>query len=84
VLDALQSEGTLTTTEPGIIFTSEAVSTAKSIFKGIAFNHTSVTLAQFRDALATSRKYALSLLEHFDRINFTRKEGEGRLLKIQD
>lgn len=36
------------------------------------------TLAQARDALGVSRKYALLLLEYWDRVRITRKIGEGR------
>lgn len=39
-----------------------------------------VTLAQFRDRLGLSRKYALMLLECFDRRGWTRKTGEARVL----
>ncbi len=35
-----------------------------------------VTVAELRDGLGVSRKYALALLEHFDSINLTRREGE--------
>lgn len=36
------------------------------------------TLAQARDQLGISRKYALLLLEYWDRVRITRKIGEGR------
>ena len=36
------------------------------------------TLAQARDALGISRKYALLLLEYWDRVRVTQKMGEGR------
>jgi len=39
-----------------------------------------VTLADFRDALETSRKYAVAILEHFDLHKRTRKIGEGRVV----
>lgn len=37
------------------------------------------TLAQARDTLGISRKYALLLLEYWDRVRITRKIGEGRV-----
>lgn len=40
-----------------------------------------LTLAQFRDHFATSRKYAQAFLEHLDRAGVTIREGEGRKLK---
>lgn len=42
--------------------------------------HGEITLGQFRDLLGVSRKYALLLLESFDRRGWTQKTGEGRRL----
>lgn len=42
----------------------------------------SITVAQLRDRLGVSRKYALALLEHFDRTGFTRREGEAHVLSV--
>ena len=43
-----------------------------------AFGEAPFTLAQARDALGVSRKYALLLLEYLDRRGVTRPAGEGR------
>lgn len=42
--------------------------------------HGSITLAEFRDLLSTSRKYAVMILEYLDENQITRKEGEARIL----
>ena len=39
-----------------------------------------VTLAEVRDMLGTSRKYALALLEHLDDLHLTRRTGDERTL----
>lgn len=39
-----------------------------------------ITLAEVRDLLHTSRRYAQALLEHLDMIGLTRREGESRVL----
>jgi selenocysteine-specific elongation factor len=39
------------------------------------------TAAQLRDVLGVSRKYAIPLLEHYDRIALTRRDGDLRFLK---
>lgn len=39
-----------------------------------------VTLAEVRDMFKTSRKYALALLEHLDRVKVTRRVGDERFL----
>ncbi len=41
----------------------------------------SITVAQARDLFDTSRKYALALLEHFDAIGLTLREGDFRRLR---
>ena len=41
----------------------------------------SATMAQLRDVLGTSRKYALPLMEHFDSIGFTMRDGDVRRLR---
>ena len=48
---------------------------AKSIEKEGA-----ITVAQFRDATNSSRKFALMVLEYFDRVRFTRRVGDARVL----
>ncbi len=40
----------------------------------------SITLAEFRDLLGTSRKYATAILEFLDRIGVTVKRGDERIL----
>jgi selenocysteine-specific elongation factor len=39
------------------------------------------TMAQLRDVLGTSRKYALPLMEYFDSIGFTMRDGDMRRLR---
>ncbi len=38
-----------------------------------------VTVAEFRDRFGSSRKYALPVLEYFDRLGITRREGDYRV-----
>ena len=40
-----------------------------------------MTIAQLRDALGTSRKFAQALLEHFDGEKVTRRVGDAHLLR---
>ena len=40
-----------------------------------------ITLAQLRDELSTSRKYAQAYLEHFDAAKVTLRRGEARVLR---
>lgn len=40
-----------------------------------------ITVAEFRDLLGVSRKYALMILEHFDDIKFTKRVGDSRVIR---
>jgi len=44
-------------------------------------NNGAVTLAEARDILNTTRKYAQALLEHLDTIGVTIRDGDARKLK---
>lgn len=53
---------------------------AEEILRTLAEEDGVVTLGQYRDALGISRKYALLLLEQFDRAGITAKRGDARIL----
>jgi len=81
VVDAMLTEGVIIQTEPGMVFATKTVTNAKELFSSLAAkNVEGVTLAEFRDATNASRKFSLSLLDYFDRILFTKKVGDSRLL----
>lgn len=42
--------------------------------------HDGLTLSEIRQFLGTSRKFAVPICEHFDRIGFTRRDGDRRYL----
>ena len=42
--------------------------------------HPELTLAEFRDLLGTSRKYALAVLEYYDKNKILKKDGDVRRL----
>ncbi|MCA9247778.1 MAG: selenocysteine-specific translation elongation factor [Planctomycetales bacterium] len=55
---------------------TEAALRAKLIDRFVA--RQGATLSEIRETLATSRKYAVPLCEYFDRMGFTRREGDLR------
>ncbi|HIY20960.1 MAG TPA: selenocysteine-specific translation elongation factor [Candidatus Flavonifractor merdigallinarum] len=57
-------------------FYRQAADTLISLFE----QKPQLSLAEFRDALGISRKYALALLEFWDSEGFTKKEGDSRVL----
>ena len=59
---------------------SEYYQKAKDIVINFIKEHGSISVAEFRDELQTSRKYALALMEHFDTIKFTKRMEDKRIL----
>lgn len=60
-----------------LYFSAEALARAEALCRELD-GPDGFTLAQARDALATSRKYVQALLEHFDEEKITRREGDIR------
>ncbi|SNS34418.1 selenocysteine-specific translation elongation factor SelB [Anaerovirgula multivorans] len=53
---------------------------AKELLTNYVNKNGSITLAEFRDLLNTSRKYAVALLEYFDNIKLTKRLDDKRTL----
>ncbi len=64
----------------GLYFHREAVEQAQELVRRQALEKGSVQLAEMRDALNSSRKYVLPLLEYFDQTKFTKRVGDKRVL----
>jgi len=78
-LTALMTNGTLVALTPQILIHKEQYLAAFRIFEEMA-SVAPVALGVYRDRLGVSRKYAVAILEHFDKRGFTRLEGEARIL----
>lgn len=64
----------------GIYFSAEAVAeAARRVAALLAASPSGVTASAVREALGTSRKYAIPLLEHLDATGVTRRRGEVRV-----
>ncbi|HHV63475.1 MAG TPA: selenocysteine-specific translation elongation factor [Peptococcaceae bacterium] len=61
---------------------STAVARAKSILEQYLREQGKVTVGEARDLWQTSRKFALPLLEYFDAIHFTKRQGDVRVLAV--
>ncbi len=80
VTAALIEQGTLVKVSETMLLTPDAY--AESIRRVVAHlhEHGSITVAQARDLLNTSRKYMLAILEHLDERRITRRLGDDRVL----
>lgn len=80
VFQAMLADGALVMTDPQVVFSGAVLEDAKEQVRAYLTQHGEITLAQFRDLSGTSRKFALSLLEYFDRHGLTKKVGDVRVL----
>ena len=64
----------------GVWFAASAIeSAAKRVAEMLAAQPDGVTVAEIREALGTTRKYALPLVGHLDRTGMTRRRGDLRI-----
>jgi selenocysteine-specific elongation factor len=80
-LEALREGGRAVRVGPAMHFHVDALAEAERRLRALLEREERVTLAQFRDELQTSRKYAQALLEHFDSERVTLRVGDERVLR---
>jgi selenocysteine-specific elongation factor len=73
VLNGLVRSGVLVRLAPKVTYHRDTVEAARDAVAGLLERRGSVTIAELRDRLNLSRKYAQAILEHFDRTGFTRR-----------
>ena len=64
-----------------LAFTADALATAQAAVVELAAGSGRVTLAQLRDRLGISRRFAQGLLEALDARGVTRRVGDERILR---
>ena len=80
VLESLVTGGELIMLTPQILITPKVYDEVLERVMAYFDEHEELTLAQLRDMFNTSRKYAMAILEYYDRIKLTRYDGESRRL----
>lgn len=80
VYTALVDRGDLTQITPEIVYGTDEYARLMAALRLHLETHGSITAAQARDVLNTSRKYAIALLEHLDETRVTRRTGDERIL----
>lgn len=77
----LEKDGVIVRVQGDLAFHSSWVAeAARRLVEYLSENRT-VTVAQFKDLIGTTRKYALPLLSYFDSTRLTRRVGDVRLLR---
>ncbi len=79
LIRAMAHLGTIVELGDGIVFLPERLTAAQDAVVFELSQHESVSLAEFRDRLGTTRRYAQALLEYFDRYGVTRRVGDRRV-----
>jgi len=82
-LRLLVEEQRLVSVPPGLLFHREAVDRARDLLVDFIRREGCLESVKFKYLLETTRKYAIPLLDHFDRAGVTRAVGHTRYLKAQ-
>jgi selenocysteine-specific elongation factor len=80
LIQATCSDGRLVRISPDVVVSPALLARAEAIVRGSS-DPQGITVSQFREALATSRKYALPILEYFDSRGVTRRQGDYRVVR---
>lgn len=81
VVNALLELGELAAVSQEVLFRKKDYDTLVAKVRNAIETKGEITLAEARDALGTTRKYAQALLEHLDAIGITARNGDARTLK---
>lgn len=80
LLALAEADGRLLRVSPELYFSPEAVSQIEARLRE-SMTPEGITVGDFRNVIGTSRKYALPLLEYFDRNRITARVGDVRKLR---
>ncbi len=83
VLEVLTRRGAIVRADRDLWFARAAVDEARERLVEALARHVEITLADYRDALATGRRHAQALLELFDSEGLTRRRGDVRVLRAR-
>ena len=80
IIESLCAEGILARISYQYCLDREKYNDAACIVKSKIASKGEITLGEFRDAIGVSRKFAVEILEHFDKVKLTKKVGDSRVL----
>ncbi len=79
IINYMITEQIIIRVSPEMYFTSAAIEKGKEIISEYFAQEKELSLARTRDILNTTRKYALPLIEYYDKVRFTRRIGDVRI-----
>ena len=80
VFESLLDEGVIIKVAEDCYFLKGAYEKCREMTAKYISENGSINVAQLRDLLDTSRKYAMAVIEHFDSIKFTKRVRDDRIL----
>jgi len=80
VFNSLLRSGELVRLAPKVVYHRETVEAARAAVAGLIERHGAVTIAELRDRLELSRKYAQAILEYFDKTGYTKRVEDRHVL----
>lgn len=80
VLSDLFKDGTIVKLNPGAYLHKDYYEKAMALLRSHYASHDTMSLAEFRDMLGTSRKYVLLILDYLDQQKITKLQGDVRVL----
>ena len=81
VINLLDGERRVVKVSESIVFSASAYDQMVDRISAHLADNGEITVADVRDLLGTSRKYALALMDHLDHVRVTRRVGDVRVLR---
>jgi selenocysteine-specific elongation factor len=81
VLGTLMQQGKLIRLDPKVIYHRTAFEKARMSVMEYLYKKRSITIAETKDILRVSRKYACAVLEYLDKTQMTRRIGDAHTIK---
>jgi selenocysteine-specific elongation factor len=81
IVQVLENERAIVHVAPDLYYDREALDRARTMVTDFLAHNQQITAAEFRNLLAASRKYAIALLDYFDRSALTVRVGDARRLR---
>ena len=81
LLAVLVDQGKLRKISSALYYAPDSLDRAEALLRDHLQRHPEITVAEFRTLIAASRKYALALLDYFDKESLTVRVGDARRLR---
>ena len=81
VLNLLDEQGRVVRVSETVVYSAEAYDRIVDIISAYIRENGEISVANVRDVLGTSRKYALALMDYMDHKRITRRVGDARVLR---